>query len=104
LRRLRAQMEGDAGKGAGRIPEVLSEKCPTDGLGPAALAGPQARSCSALAVTRVRRHAEGRMKQAEMGSSIGFAAVNDTRWDVLRGASDEPVATFTDKPPPWLMQ
>ena len=37
------------------------------------------------------------MKQAEMGSSYRICAVNDTRWDVLRGASDEPVATFTDK-------
>jgi len=32
-----------------------------------------------------------------MGSSYRICAVNDTRWDVLRGASDEPVATFTDK-------
>jgi hypothetical protein len=37
------------------------------------------------------------MNQAEMGSSYRICAVNDTRWDVLRGASDEPVATFTDK-------
>jgi hypothetical protein len=37
------------------------------------------------------------MKQAEMRASYRICAVNDTRWDVLRGASDEPVATFTDK-------
>jgi hypothetical protein len=37
------------------------------------------------------------MEQAEMGSSYRICAVDDTRWDVLRGASDEPVATFTDK-------
>jgi hypothetical protein len=37
------------------------------------------------------------MKDPEMGSSYRICAVNDTRWDVLRGASDEPVATFTDK-------
>ena len=37
------------------------------------------------------------MKDPEMGSSYRICAVNDTRWDVLRGALDEPVATFTDK-------
>jgi hypothetical protein len=37
------------------------------------------------------------MRQAEMGSVYRICAVNDERWDVLRGASAEPVATFTDK-------
>ena len=37
------------------------------------------------------------MKDPEMGSSYRICAVNDARWDVLRGALDEPVATFTDK-------
>jgi len=41
------------------------------------------------------------MKQAEnaaeTGSMYRICAVNDERWDVLRGASGEPVATFTDK-------
>jgi hypothetical protein len=37
------------------------------------------------------------MKTAELGSSYRICAVNGTRWDVLRGASAEPVATFTDK-------
>ena len=41
------------------------------------------------------------MKQAEKASETGsvyrICAVNDERWDVLRGASGAPVATFTDK-------
>jgi hypothetical protein len=37
------------------------------------------------------------MKTPEMRASYRICAVDDTRWDVLRGASDEPVATFTDK-------
>ena len=41
------------------------------------------------------------MKQAEMSSEMGsvyrICAVDDTRWDVLRGESAEPVATFPDK-------
>ncbi len=37
------------------------------------------------------------MKNPEMGASYRICAVDDTRWDVLRGASEEPVATFTDK-------
>lgn len=32
-----------------------------------------------------------------MRASYRICVVDDTRWDVLRGASDEPVATFTDK-------
>ena len=34
---------------------------------------------------------------AEMGSVYRICAVDDTRWDVLRGASAEPMATFADK-------
>jgi hypothetical protein len=41
------------------------------------------------------------MKQAEMSAEMGsvyrICAVDDTRWDVLRGESAEPVATFADK-------
>jgi hypothetical protein len=41
------------------------------------------------------------MKQAEMcpemGSVYRICVVDDTRWDVLRGESAEPVATFADK-------
>lgn len=37
------------------------------------------------------------MKNPEMRASYRICSVDDTRWDVLRGASDEPVATFTDK-------
>jgi len=37
------------------------------------------------------------MKQAEKGSVYRICAVNDERWDVLRGPSTEPVATFNDK-------
>ena len=37
------------------------------------------------------------MKNAEVGASYRICAVNETRWDVLRGASAEPMATFTDK-------
>ena len=41
------------------------------------------------------------MNQAEKASETGcmyrICAVNAARWDVLRGASGEPVATFTDK-------
>jgi len=41
------------------------------------------------------------MKQAEicpeMGSVYRICAVDATRWDVLRGESAEPVATFADK-------
>ena len=41
------------------------------------------------------------MGQAEMSSEMGsvyrICAVDDTRWDVLRGESVEPVATFADK-------
>ena len=33
----------------------------------------------------------------EMGSVYRICAVDDTRWDVLRGESTEPVATFADK-------
>ena len=41
------------------------------------------------------------MKRAEMSPEMGsvyrICAVDDTRWDVLRGESAEPVATFADK-------
>ena len=41
------------------------------------------------------------MKQAENASETGsvyrICAVNPERWDVLRGPSGEPIATFTDK-------
>jgi hypothetical protein len=41
------------------------------------------------------------MKQAEMSPEMGsvyrICAVDGARWDVLRGESGEPVATFTDK-------
>ena len=41
------------------------------------------------------------MKQVEMSAKVGsvyrICAVDDTRWDVLRGESAEPVATFADK-------
>jgi hypothetical protein len=37
------------------------------------------------------------MKQAEKASVYRICAVTDERWDVLRGASAEPVATFHDK-------
>jgi len=37
------------------------------------------------------------MKQAEKGAIYRICAVDEQRWDVLRGASTEPVATFNDK-------
>ena len=37
------------------------------------------------------------MNQIERASIYRICAVSEERWDVLRGASDEPVATFQDK-------
>jgi hypothetical protein len=37
------------------------------------------------------------MKQAENTAIYRICAVTDERWDVLRGSSLEPVATFNDK-------
>jgi hypothetical protein len=41
------------------------------------------------------------MKQAEMNTEVGsvyrICAIEGERWDVLRGESAEPVATFADK-------
>jgi hypothetical protein len=37
------------------------------------------------------------VKHAENGIVYRICAVNDERWDVLRGSSLEPVATFHDK-------
>jgi hypothetical protein len=37
------------------------------------------------------------MKQAENGVIYRICAVSGERWDVLRDASSEPVATFNDK-------
>lgn len=37
------------------------------------------------------------MKHAESGAVYRICAVDDDRWDVLRGSSSEPVATFNDK-------
>jgi hypothetical protein len=37
------------------------------------------------------------IKQAENAAVYRVCAVNEERWDVLRGASTEPVATFNDK-------
>lgn len=37
------------------------------------------------------------MNPAENATSYRICAAGDERWDVLRGSSPEPVATFTDK-------
>jgi hypothetical protein len=37
------------------------------------------------------------MSQAESAPIYKVCAVSEDRWDVLRGASPEPVATFNDK-------
>jgi hypothetical protein len=41
---------------------------------------------------------EGEMiQEAENAAVYRICAVNEERWDVLRGSSQEPVATFNDK-------
>ena len=37
------------------------------------------------------------MNQGQTGAVYRICAVSDERWDVLRGSSSEPVATFHDK-------